>query len=94
MAFFFGVLYSGKFYFPKGPELAQVKLVNDVSLNEQTAIMQHNISTYPGRFRPKNVDEFTDLIQFCTANNMRVIVAVAPVPDSIIWCTDKWDTFL
>ena len=66
----------------------------DHSLADEEIISSYNSKSYDvPNFNQETLDGFTEMIQLCRENGIRVIVAVVPVTDNYIWRYDKLDDF-
>lgn len=64
----------------------------DHSLNSNNLYDEHNKdSIFPADFNSDTIKGFEELIELAKSKARRVIVAVVPVSDNYIWCTDGLD---
>jgi len=65
----------------------------DLSLNPDEVADTYNCSEIPVDFTESNVQYLQDMVDLCKANDIRVIIAVTPLSDSILWRCRNYDDF-
>lgn len=66
----------------------------DHSLASEDVVDSYNKNMFSvSSFKEDTVKGFTDLIRLCQDHGARVIIAVVPVSDNFLWCTDNLDEF-
>lgn len=66
----------------------------DHSLASEDVVDAYNKNKFSvSSFKEDTVKGFTDLISLCQDHGAKVIIAVVPVSDNFLWCTDNLDEF-
>lgn len=65
----------------------------DLSLNPNEVAANYNCSEIPIDFTESNVQYLQDMVDLCKSNNVRVIIAVTPLSNSILWRCRNFDDF-
>ncbi len=65
----------------------------DITMSEETAKQTYATDSYVRNFNQKSYDMLIDIIEMCHSNGARVILAVVPVSDKLIWRYDNLDDF-
>ena len=67
--------------------------VNDITLSEDEAKQNYNITHLNTEFRSENIEKLVSQIQACQQQGIQVILAVVPKSDRDLWKFDQHDVF-
>lgn len=69
------------------------KKATDITLSPEEAAEIHNTEKVSIDYFKDNVEQLTEIIDLCKSNGIRVIVAVVPLSDRILWKYESMDSF-
>lgn len=65
----------------------------DITLTAEEAKEKYNSGKISVDYQEKNIKELDKIIDLCHSYNCRIVIAVVPESDSLIWEMDGWDEF-
>lgn len=65
----------------------------DITLTAEEAKTKHNSETFSTDYPKKNIKKLDKIVDLCRSYNCRIVIAVVPESDGLIWKMDGWDKF-